>query len=72
MWTTLLKTTQWMIFAYHREWMGPMVGPPLEMILEATAKKGNPWKNGTMAVQAGNKMQLLGMFQPSYLPEIQI
>ena len=25
-----------------------------------------------MAVQAGNKMQLLGMFQPSYLPEIQI
>ena len=27
---------------------------------------------GTMAVQAGNKMQLLGMFQPSYLPEIQI
>ena len=27
---------------------------------------------GTMAVQAGNKMQLLGMFQPSYLPKIQI
>ena len=27
---------------------------------------------GTMVVQAGNKMQLLGMFQPSYLPEIQI
>ena len=25
-----------------------------------------------MAVQAGNKMQMLGMFQPSYLPEIQI
>ena len=23
-------------------------------------------------VQAGNKMQMLGMFQPSYLPEIQI
>ena len=29
MWTTLLKTTQWMIFAYHREQMGPMVGPLL-------------------------------------------
>ena len=27
------------------------------------------WHNG---VQAGNKMQMLGMFQPSYLPEIQI
>ena len=25
-----------------------------------------------MAVQVGNKMQMLGMFQPSYLPEIQI
>ena len=25
MWTILLKTTQWMIFAYHRKWMGPMV-----------------------------------------------
>ena len=25
MWTTLLKTTQGMIFAYHRRWMGPMV-----------------------------------------------
>ena len=27
------------------------------------------WHDG---VQAGNKMQMLGMFQPSYLPEIQI
>ena len=27
------------------------------------------WHNG---VPAGNKMQMLGMFQPSYLPEIQI
>ena len=25
MWTTLLKTTQWMIFAYHRKWKRPMV-----------------------------------------------
>ena len=25
MWTTLLKTMQWMIFAYHRKWKGPMV-----------------------------------------------
>ena len=25
MWITLLKTTQWMIFAYHRKWKGPMV-----------------------------------------------
>ena len=25
-----------------------------------------------MPVQAGDKMQMLGMFQPSYLPEIQI
>ena len=34
--------------------------------------RGQPMGIGTMAVQAGNKMQLLGMFQPSYLPEIQI
>ena len=27
---------------------------------------------GTMAVQAGNKMQRLGVFQTSYLPVIQI
>ena len=26
MWTTLLKTTQRMIFDYHQEWMEPMVG----------------------------------------------
>jgi hypothetical protein len=25
MWITLLKTTQWMIFAYHRKWKEPMV-----------------------------------------------
>ena len=25
MWTTLLKTTQWMIVAYHRKWKRPMV-----------------------------------------------
>ena len=34
--------------------------------------RGKPMGIGTMAVQAGNKRQLLGMFQPSYLPEIQI
>ena len=27
MWTTLLKTMQGMVCAYHRKWMGPMVGP---------------------------------------------
>ena len=27
-------------------------------------------KIGTMAVQAGNRMQMLGIFQPSYLPGI--
>ena len=31
-----------------------------------------PMEFGTMAVQAGNKMQMLAMFQPSYLPEIRI
>ena len=31
-----------------------------------------PKENWHDRVQAGNKMQPLGMFQPSYLPEIQI
>ena len=31
-----------------------------------------PMENWHDGVQAGNKMQMLGMFQPSYLPEIQI
>ena len=34
--------------------------------------RGQPMGIGTMAVRAGNNMQLLGMFQPPYLPEIQI
>lgn len=37
-------------FSYHRKWMGPMVGPLLKMILTVIAE-----------VQAGNKMQMLGM-----------
>ena len=70
MWTTLLKTTQWMTFAYHRKRMGPMTGPLLKMILDSNYREGIPWGIGTMPVQTGNKMQLLGKFQPSYLPEI--
>ena len=35
-------------------------------------ENGSPWETCTMAIQAGNKMQMLEMFQPSYLPEIQI
>ena len=42
-------------------------GDPKQQLL-----RGKPMEIGTMAVQAGNKMQMLGMFQPSYLPEIQI
>ena len=72
MWSTLLKATQRMIFAYHRKWMGPMVSPLWRWSWTTTTKKGDPWEIGTMAVQTGNKVQLLGMFQPSYLPEIQI
>ena len=34
--------------------------------------RGQLMEIGTMAVQARNKMQMLGVFQPSYLPEIQI
>ena len=47
-WTTLLKTTQWMTFAYHRKWMGPMTGPLLKMILTTITERaahGN-WHNG--------------------------
>ena len=61
MWTTLLKTTQWMIFAYHRKWMGPMVGPLLKMILDNHCCEGQPMENWHDGVQAGNKMQMLGM-----------
>ena len=48
-------------FAYHQKWMGPMVGPRLKMIWPEITEKGSPWLNGTMAVQARNKMQMLGM-----------
>ena len=34
--------------------------------------RGQPMGIGTMAVHARNKMQMLGVFQPPYLPEIQI
>ena len=41
-------------------------GPGQQLLRRAAHGK---WHNG---VQAGNKMQPLGMFQPSYLPENQI
>src|SRR4051812_27652915 len=34
-------------FAYHRKWMGPMVGPLLKMILNKIAEKGSPREIGT-------------------------
>ena len=43
-------------------------GDPEQHLLRCAAHG----KIGTMAVQDGNKMQMLGMIQPSYLPEIQI
>ena len=48
-------------FAYHRKWMEPMVGPLLKIIQNSSCCEGNPWKIGTMVVQAGNKRQMLGM-----------
>ena len=45
MWTTLLKTTQWMIFAYHRKWMGPMTSPLLKMMLDSNCWEGQPMGN---------------------------
>ena len=50
MWTTFLKTTQWMTFAYHWKWMGPMTGPLLKMILDSNYREGHPmgnWHNGS-------------------------
>ena len=51
---------------------GTMVGPLLEMILDSNCWEGQPMENWHDGVQAGNKMQMLGIFQPPYLPEIQI
>ena len=61
-----------MIFAYHQKWMGPMVGPLLKMILNNNCYEGQPMESWHKAMQAGNKMQMSGMFQPSYMPQIQI
>ena len=73
MWTALLKTMQWMIFSLSSEMDGTHGRTtPEDDPFSAIAENGSPWKTGTMAVQAGNKMQMLEMFQPSYLPEIQI
>ena len=36
-------------FAYHRKWMGPMVGPLLTMKLDNNYREGQPmgnWHNG--------------------------
>ena len=48
-------------FAYHRKWMEPMVVPLLKMILTRNYREGSPWEKWQMLVQAGNKMQMLGM-----------
>jgi hypothetical protein len=33
MWNTMLKTTQWMIPAYHQHWMGTLVCPLVKIFL---------------------------------------
>ena len=55
MWTTLLKTTQWIIFlAYHRKWMGPMVSPLLKMILNNNYRGASWEQNANVGNDSGN------------------
>ena len=53
MWITLLKTTQWMIFAYHRKWKEPIVewhtgGASWKQNANAGNDSGNWGKNPTI------------------------
>ena len=72
MWTTLLKTTQWMIFClssgmdgtHGRTTFGD--DPEQELLRRQPIVKWH--KDGASQEQNAN----VGMFQPSYLPEIQI
>ena len=54
MWTSLLKTTQWMIFAYHRKWMGPIVSPLLKMILNNNYWGAGWEQNANVGNDSGN------------------
>jgi hypothetical protein len=59
MWTTLLKTTQWMISAYHQNWMEPLVRPLLNIDVDIkTSEKSDSRKMTQQRMQAGNKMQV--------------
>ena len=42
-------------FAYHREWMGPMVGPLLKMILNNNYREGSPWELAQWRCKLGTK-----------------
>jgi hypothetical protein len=45
MWITLLVTTQWMISAYHQNWIEPLVCPLLNIVLNIkTSEKGDSGK----------------------------
>jgi hypothetical protein len=49
-------------FCLSSKWMGPMVSPLLKMILNSNYCEGQPMvKMVQWRVQAGNKMQMLGM-----------
>jgi hypothetical protein len=59
LWNTLLKTTQWMISAYHQNWMEPSVRPLLNIVVDIrTSKKSDSRKIAQQRMQAGNKMQV--------------
>jgi DNA-directed RNA polymerase-5 subunit 1 len=49
MWTTLLKTTRWMISAYHQNWMEHLECPLLNIAVNIdTSDKGDFRKNGAI------------------------
>jgi hypothetical protein len=59
MWDTLLVTTQWMISAYHQNWMEPLVCPLLNIVVDIkTSEKSDSRKMTQQRMQAGNKMQV--------------
>jgi DNA-directed RNA polymerase-5 subunit 1 len=50
MWTTLLKTTRWMISAYHQNWMEPLECPLLNLAANFdTSEKSEFRKSSAMA-----------------------
>jgi hypothetical protein len=64
MWTTLLKTTRWMISAYHQNWIEPLMCPLLNIVVDIrTSEKSESGNWHLSECKLGTKCKCLRKHQ---------